>query len=380
MLKFGIDRIEEFKDLFGERVAFVTAPGARTVDYRSPIEKLKNFCDLRLLLGPEHGVRGDKAEAVYFNDEVDIESGLPTASLYSKKSKRIDPKLFDSFDCLVYDIQDVGCRYYTFISTLKYLCEDCSAAGKHLIVLDRPNPLGSRCFGTITEPGMENFVACYSIPVQYGLTPGEFALMIYEEEKLEGDMHVIPCDGLTREMMFPDWKRAWVMTSPGIPTFETVLLYPGTCLLEGTNISEGRGTSAPFSILGAPFIQGEKLSEAFNQLGLPGVIATPIWFTPSVSKFKGENCGGIHIHVTDPTALRAFDMGIRLLDLLRTLYPKTFEYLAPYAHDSAPHISNLMGNHAFESDWDADSLIRKGYEESAVFQNRAEPYRLYQAG
>lgn len=380
MLKFGIDRIEEFKYLFDGRVAFVTAPGARTYDYRSPIESLQNFFDLRLLLGPEHGVRGDKAEAVYFNDEVDHETGLPTASLYSQKSKRIDPKLFDSFDSLVYDIQDIGCRYYTFISTLKYLIEDCARAGKRVIVLDRSNPLGSRCFGTVTEPGMENFVACYSIPVQYGLTCGEFARMINAEEQLGCDLHVIPCEGLTREMMFPDWKRAWVMTSPGIPTFETVLLYPGTCLLEGTNISEGRGTSAPFSIIGAPFIQGEKLSEAFNQMGLPGVVSTPIWFTPSVSKFKGENCGGIHIHVTDPAALRAFDIGIRLLDLLRKLYPETFEYLAPYAHDSAPHISNLMGNHAFESGWDAEIMIREGYEESAAFMKRAEPYRLYQAG
>ena len=260
---------------------------------------------------------------------------------------------------------------------LKYLIEDCARAGKRVIVLDRPNPLGSRCFGNLVEPGMENFVACYSIPVQYGLTCGEFARMINDEEALGCDLHVIPCQGLTREMTFPDWKRAWVMTSPGIPTFETALLYPGTCLIEGTNLSEGRGTSAPFSIIGAPFIQGEALSEAFNQLKLPGVVSTPIWFTPAVSKFAGENCGGIHIHVTDPISLRAFEMGIRLLDLLRTLYPDSFEYLAPYAHDAAPHISNLLGTRDFESDWNADELIHKAKEESRAFVMRAEPYRLY---
>ena len=377
MLKFGIDRIEEYRDLFDGRIAFVTAPGSRTFDYRSPIEKLQNFCDLRLLLGPEHGVRGDKADAVFIEDGIDSETGLPTASLYSQNSQRIDPRLFDSFDCLVYDIQDVGCRYYTFISTLKYLIEDCAQVGKRVIVLDRPNPLGSRCFGNIVKPGMENFVACYSIPVQYGLTCGEFARMINTEEGLGCDLHVIPCEGLTREMTFPDWKRAWVMTSPAIPTFETVLLYPGTCLIEGTNCSEGRGTAAPFSIVGAPFIQGEQLSEAFNQLELPGVVSTPIWFTPTTSKFAHENCGGIHIHVTDAEALRAFDMGIRLLDLLRTLYPESFEYLAPYAHDSAPHISNLLGSHDIESDWDADELIQKAEEDCRSFTQRAEPFRWY---
>ena len=377
MLKFGIDRIEEYKDLFEGRTALVTAPGARTCDYGSPIEKLMKYCDLRLLLGPEHGVRGDKAEAVYFGNETDIVTGLPTVSLYSRKSKRIAPETLDSLDCLVYDVQDVGCRYYTFISTLKYLIEDCAAAGKRVVVLDRPNPLGSLCSGNIVEPGMENFVGCYSIPVQYGMTCGEFANMVNDEEKLSCDLHVIPCSGLTREMMFPDWKRAWVMTSPGIPTFDTVVLYPGTCLIEGTNCSEGRGTSAPFSIIGAPFIQAEVLNDAFNRLELPGVLTTPVWFTPYDSKFKGMNCGGIHLHVTDPRAVQAYELGIRLLDLLRTLYPHDFQYLAPYAHDSAPHISNLMGHRAFESDWDTDDLIRRGAEESAAFAVRAEPYRLY---
>ena len=377
MLKFGIDRIEEYRSLFEGRTALVTAPGARTFDYRSPIEKLMGFCDLRLLLGPEHGVRGDKAEAVYFGNAVDSITGLPVYSLYNQKSLRIDPELFASFDCLVYDIQDVGCRYYTFISTLKYLLEDCAAAGKRVIVLDRPDPLGSRCSGTLVRPGMENFVACYPVPVQYGLTCGEFAMMVNAEEHLNCGLHVIPCSGLTRDMMFPDWKRAWVMTSPGIPTFDTVVLYPGTCLIEGTNCSEGRGTSAPFSIIGAPFIRAEELSEAFNRLEMRGVVSTPVWFTPNDSKFRGMNCGGIHLHVTDPYAVRSFDLGIRLLDLLRTHYPRDFEYLAPYAHGSSPHISNLMGSRDFESDWDAETLIRRGEEESAAFSVRAEPYRLY---
>ncbi len=377
MLEFGIDRIEKYRDLFAGRIALVTAPGARTFDYGAPIEKLMNFCDLRLLLGPEHGVRGDKAEALYFDDALDEITGLPTVSLYNQKSKRIDPKYFDSFDTLVYDIQDVGCRYYTFISTLKYLLEDCAKAGKRVIVLDRPNPLGSRCYGDTVQPGMENFVACYPIPVQYGLTCGEFAVMVNREENLNCDLHVVTCEGLTRGMMFPDWNRVWVMTSPAVPSFETVLLYPGTCLFEGTNISEGRGTSAPFSIIGAPFIHAEKLNAAFNDFNLPGVISTPIWFTPSCSKFEGENCGGIHIHVRDYRKVNAFELGIRLLDLLRTLYPQDFYYLAPYADGFAPHISNLSGHRDFETDWDADELVRRAEAESARFAVRAEAYRLY---
>ena len=276
MLLFGVDRVQEYRDLLTGRVALLTSPTGRTITNRSTMEVLKECCDLQLLLAPEHGVRGDKPAGVLFTDETDPESGLTVCSLYTGKSKRLSQETLARFDTLVYDIADVGCRYYTFISTLRYCMEDCAAAGKRLVVLDRPNPLGERLEGGLLQEDTLSFVGGYALPVCYGLTCGELAQMMNGEMAIGCDLHIVPCSGLTREMTFREWNHYWTMTSLNIPRFETALLYPGTCLLEGTNMSEGRGTSDPFAILGAPFIRAEAFCQAFNDLGCPGITATPV--------------------------------------------------------------------------------------------------------
>ena len=378
MVQFGADRTAEFAHFFTGRVALLTGPSGRTRSNQSTIQVLKDRCDLQLLLAPEHGVRGDKAAGAFFADEIDPESGLPVCSLYTKESKRLSAVLLERFDTLVYDIADVGCRYYTFISTLYGCITDCAAAGKRLVVLDRPNPLGDRVEGGLLQEEVSSFVGCYPIPVCYGLTCGELARMMNEEQHLGCDLKIVPCANLTREMTFRDWNHYWVMPSLGIPRFETALLYPGTCLIEGTCLSEGRGTADPFAIIGAPFIEADRFSRSMNHPNLPGVVTTPVYFTPTTSKHQGQLCGGIHLHITDEKQLRPVELGVRLLDLLRRCYPDDFRLLPPFREGGKPFLSLLAGHRAFEDpQWDAEEILNRYSRECEDFRLRKAPYELY---
>lgn len=378
MVQFGADRTAEFAHFFTGRVALLTGPSGRTRSNQSTIQVLKDRCDLQLLLAPEHGVRGDKAAGAFFADEIDPESGLPVCSLYTKESKRLSSQLLERFDTLVYDIADVGCRYYTFISTLYGCITDCAAAGKRLVVLDRPNPLGDRVEGGLLQEEVSSFVGCYPIPVCYGLTCGELARMMNEEQHLGCDLKIVPCANLTREMTFRDWNHYWVMPSLGIPRFETALLYPGTCLIEGTCLSEGRGTADPFAIIGAPFIEADRFSRSMNHLNLPGVVTTPVYFTPTTSKHQGQLCGGIHLHITDEKQLRPVELGVRLLDLLRKCYPDDFRLLPPFREGGKPFLSLLAGHRAFEDpQWNAEEILNRYARECEDFRLRKASYELY---
>lgn len=374
----GVDRIQQFRDLFRGRVALLTSPTGRTGDNRSTVEALAECCRLTLLLAPEHGVRGDKAAGEQFHNEVDPESGLPVMSLYRGTSKRLSSEAISLFDTLVYDIADVGCRYYTFISSLKNCMEDCAGAGKTLVVLDRPNPLGDRVEGGCLRREYISFVGCHTIPVCYGLTCGEIAGMMNEELGIGCRLQVIPCKGLERRMTFRDLGMPWIMPSPNIPRYETALLYPGTCLLEGTNCSEGRGTADPFAIVGAPYIRAEQLSEKFNDLRLEGVMATPVSFTPSASKHQGQICGGIHLHILDENRLRPTEVGVRLLKLLQQLYPEDFRILPPPAETGRSFLSLLAGHEKFEDPrWDPDALLKEYERDSEEFRLRKKRYEIY---
>lgn len=378
MVLYGADRAQEYRNVFEGRVALLTGPSGRTSDNRPTIDVLKECCNLQLLLAPEHGVRGDKAAGALFEDEIDRESGLTVRSLYTKTSKRLSQETLSLFDTLVYDMADVGCRYYTFLTTLRYCIEDCAAAGKRLVVLDRPNPLGDRVEGGLLQPEVMSFVGGYQMPVCYGLTCGELAVMMNEELNCHCDLQIVPCGGLTRQMTFRDWGHCWVMPSVGIPRFETALLYPGTCLIEGTNLSEGRGTADPFGILGAPFIQAEEFARRFRAMKLPGVEATPVYFTPTASKHQGVLCGGIQLHIMDEKALRPVELGVRLLDLLRQMYPEDFAFLPPVRPDGKIFLSLLAGHREFENpNWNADTILARYETESRAFQTRKKHYERY---
>ncbi len=378
MVFFGIDRAEDYKSLFQGRVALITAPSGRTADNQSAIDHLRKLCQLELLLAPEHGVRGDKAAGEAFADEIDQPSGLPMVSLYSSDSKRLSQQAMDRFDTLVYDIQDVGCRYYTFISTLRGAMEDCANTGKRLVVLDRGNPLGGAVEGPVLQEACRSFVGCSPIPVRYGLTCGEFARMTARREGWDIDLHVVPCQGLTRDMTFAQWGRLWVMPSLSVPRFDTALLYPGTCLFEGTSWSEGRGTADPFAIVGAPGVEAEAFSRAFHRLNLPGVQATPVYFVPSESKHQSKTCGGLHLHVTDAKALRPVELGYRLLELARDSYPETFQVLPPPREGGTPFLSLLAGHRGLEAPgWRTQDLLAGAEEDCRRFLEETEADRLY---
>ena len=199
------------------------------------------------------------------------------------------------------------------------------------------------------RPGMESFVGCYPLPTRYALTIGEFAQMVNAEQHFGCDLTVVPCTGWQRGQSAPAWGTPWIMPSPNIPNYETALLYVGTCLFEGTNVSEGRGTAAPFAVIGAPYIHdAEALAAAFNARGLPGICATPYYFTPTFSKHQGQLCGGVHLHVLDADAVRPLSAGLTLLELIRDTCPNDFALLPPHTEGGRPFISLLAGHRELE--------------------------------
>lgn len=379
MITFGIDQLESCRSLLdGGRVALLTSITGRNSRNESTISVLHRLCNLTCLLAPEHGVRGDQGAGILMEDSVDPATGLPVYSLYTKESKHLSQRVLNTFDILVYDIQDVGLRFYTFISSLYNVIEDCAAAGKRLVVLDRPNPLGGvKVEGGLLQKDFRSFVGCCEIPVRYGLSIGEFANMVNIRENFGCDLQIVPCAGWRRES-FPHWGRIWQMPSLALPTYQQTLLYAGTCLFEGTALSEGRGTSAPFRIIGAPEVDAEKISGEFNRLELPGVVSTPVYFNPTSSKHCGEICGGVMLHVTDEQCLEPVRLGVELLDLFQKLYPAQSQFLPPVEEGRRPFISLLTGCGDFVPGWDKKAILARYEAESQAFAAEKANYHLYQ--
>ena len=289
------------------------------------------------------------------------------------------PEMLDLVDTVIYDIQDIGARFYTYISTLLYVMRDCAAAGKELVVLDRINPLGGKIEGGMLQPGFESFVGVYPLTTRYGLTPGEFARLANEEQRIGCTLHVLPVQGWRRKMLFPETGLTWMMPSPAIPHFETALLYPGVCLAEATNLSEGRGTSAPFELIGAPFINGAALTARMNELKLPGVAFTAAYFTHSASKHANQRCEGVHIHLTDTNAFDTIRTGTALLYAIREMYPAAFALRQPENEHVLLPINRLTGSDVLAGEWpDFDALMTRWERESAAFKARAAKAYLYE--
>ena len=383
MVKCGIDRIGEFGALFrGKRLGMVTSVSGVTLDLRPGYVKFHEVYPLVCLFGPEHGMYGKDGAGEDVDDVArDSATGLPVYSLYGgEEGRHIAPERLETLDAVVYDIQDLGTRFYTFISTLLYVMEDCAAAGRELIVLDRPAPLdGVTVEGGLLEPEYRSFVGAYPLCIRYGLTAGELACMVNAEQKLGCRLTVVPCTGWERTRLFSETGNLWMMPSMGIPHFSTALVYPGTCLFEGTNVSEGRGTACPFEMIGAPFVDAEDLCRELDALALPGLAVTPAYFTPTASKHAGTLCGGVHLHVMHAAALRPTELGLRLLALVRDMYPKDFALLPPVRADGRPFISLLAGHRELERPgWDAETLIARARRECAAFAERRRPYLLYE--
>ncbi|MFQ6053279.1 MAG: exo-beta-N-acetylmuramidase NamZ domain-containing protein [Candidatus Bathyarchaeia archaeon] len=328
--------------LGSSRVGLITNPTGVTSGLASTIDVLHRHPGIALaaVFGPEHGARGDAQDAVPIESYTDAETGLPVHSLYGAVRK---PKAeaLEEIDILVFDIQDVGARFYTYASTLTYALEAAAEHGIPLVVLDRPNPInGVSVEGNILDHRFRSFVGLHPIPIRHGMTIGELALLINDGTGAE--LLVSEMEGWRRRMWFDETGLPWVQPSPNIPTLETATVYPGTCLLEGTNISEGRGTTRPFEYLGAPWIDGAKWVRALKDVGLDGVVFRACHFTPTFSKYAGERCGRVQIHVTNRDLYRPVETALHAIAEAHRLWPDEFEWLGP-TYDKRCHFDLLAG-------------------------------------
>jgi uncharacterized protein YbbC (DUF1343 family) len=313
--------------LEGRRIGLVTNPTGVDGRLRSAVDLLRSSGRIQViaLFGPEHGIWGEAQAGAHIADTVDRRSGLPVHSLYGV-TRKPTPAALSELDAIVFDIQDVGARFATYISTLALVLESAATAGIAAVVLDRPNPLnGVDVEGASLADGFASFVGMHAVPIRHGLTIGELARLFAAERGLPRPT-IVPMDGWRRELWFDETGLPWVQPSPNLPTLDSVTLYPGTCLVEGTSVSEGRGTTRPFELIGAPWIDPFALTEDLGRRGIPGVRFRPVYFTPAFSKHAGTSCGGTQLHVVDRSALRPVALGLHLLDALRAQNRSAFSW------------------------------------------------------
>lgn len=335
---FAAGVAEEYR---GARAGLVTALSAVDASLEPTLDRLRALDSIRLaaLFAPEHGLHGAQPAGQQVEAAVDRRTGLPVHSLYGER-KRPAPEQLRGLDLLIIDLPDAGCRFWTFLYTMAYCLEAAAELELQTVVLDRPNPIGGdRIEGNVLDPAFKSFVGMYPIPIRTGLTAGEAAHLFNTEFGIGAPLRVVRCEGWNRRMHFPDTGLPFVPPSPNTPTYETLALYPGTCLVEGTNVSEGRGTAHPFRIAGAPWIDGHRLAADLNERGLPGVRFRPVHFVPTASKHQGSHCQGVYIHILDPDPFSPVEVGVHLLHALKHHDPSSFEWL----RGEPPFIDLLAG-------------------------------------
>jgi len=334
IVKNGIDLLEKKwpRQLRNASAGLLVHPASMS----SSLSHTLNICmrsdrfALTSIFGPQHGLWGQTQDnMIEWQGFRDKKTGLPVYSLYGKTRKPCR-EMLEGIDVMVIDLQDVGSRYYTFIWTMALVMEACEEMGKSVVVLDRPNPItGRHIEGPVLSPEFASFVGLHKLPVRHGMTIGEMGLYLKDTYYPELDFFVIPMRGWKRMMWFDHTRLPWVLPSPNMPTLETATVYPGMCLLEGTNLSEGRGTTRPFEIFGAPFIDPPTLVESLHEQRLPGVIFRPLHFLPTFQKHAGKVCGGAQIHVLDRDRFRPFKTATAILKVTYELYPDKLRWKSP---------------------------------------------------
>lgn len=369
--------------LQGKRLGIITNHSAVTVDSVHILDILPQLpgVDLRAVFTPEHGLTGMIEGGKHIHTS---RHGLvPVYSLYGSVRKPT-PEMLQSVDVLLYDIQDVGTRFYTYISTMGLAMEAAAEQGLSFLVLDRPNPInGILVEGPVLSPTVQSFVGAYPIPIRYGMTAGELAVMIRGEQWISSadtlDLHVIQMKGWTRDLWFDECGAPWIPPSPNIPSVETAILYPGMGLFEGTNVSEGRGTSSPFQFIGAPWMDAHRVTAQLRTLHLPGVEFTPVTFTPqsnpgsSRPKYHGELCHGVRVEIHNRTIYHSVRTAFAFFTVLHEIHPNAFTF--------NHRISHLTGIHEFSQQFTHIRLISDIADSQAVtdFISLRQPYLLYPA-
>jgi len=408
-VKLGVDVFLESRlDLVkGKKVGLVTNPTGVDSRLESIIDLFYNNPEINLvaLYGPEHGVRGNLQAGEYVPFYIDKkysipEYNIPVFSLYgqskkppkemlknideymrsfdtTKNGKVPEKSMVESLDVMIFDIQDVGTRIYTYVATMAFCMEVCADSGIEFIVLDRPNPINGMIIeGPILEyPGFSSFVGLYPIPVRHGMTVGELA-ELFKDKYLEkkANLTVVPMQGWRREMWFDETNLPWIIPSPNMPTVDTAAVYPGQVFLEGTNISEGRGTTKPFEVFGAPWIDGYELMSKLNELNLKGVRFREAWFSPTFSKYKGESCGGAQIHILDRGEYRPFETSLHIIKTVMDMYPNHFQFHQEY-------FDKIMGTskirEALEEGVDVKEIVKSYAQQLNIFSELRKSYLLY---
>jgi uncharacterized protein YbbC (DUF1343 family) len=384
MVSLGIDQLMSgyHAAIVGKRLGLITnyaMTDARLVPVIDRVHRDQSTHLVRLF-GPEHGVRNAAKEGDPVTDDMDAHSGLPAVSLYGAM-KAPSPELLSDLDVLLIDLQDIGSRYYTNSSTLYYALEAAVQANIRVVVMDRPNPIGGlQREGHVLDPNYQSFVGMLPVPIRHGLTFGEQARLIQDKYFPQVQLTVVPVQGWTRDMLFPDTGLPFVSPSPNTTAFDMTLLYCGTCLFEGTNVSVGRGTTHPFEWIGAPWADGHQLADWFNAHHLPGVHARPVYFTPWRSLYAGELVQGVQLHIVNAHQVHSLKIGVTLLNAFYTLYPQSFRI---HADDDGPRpfFDLLAGGARLREAIESSNTDAYFEEEPAViaqFAKDAAPYLMYE--
>ena len=377
----GLDCVDSYSQVFqGKRVGIITNHTAYNSSGRYIVDVIRDIPDVKVtaLFGPEHGLWGKEQDAIKIDNQTDPVYGLQVYSLYGKTLKPT-PEMLQYIDILIFDIQDIGARFYTYIYTMSLAMEAAAENNKRFVVLDRPNPINGFCVeGNLLEPAFSSFVGLYPVPVRHGMTAGELAKMFNDQgwlkDGVKADLVIIPMKGWRRRMWYDQTGLSFIKTSPNMSDLQTAAIYPGLCLLEGTNISEGRGTEKPFLQFGSPWIDSKRLAGRLNKLSLPGMRFEPASFTPESSKYKGQTCNGVRIIILERDRLEPYFSGVRIVNEIYRMYPQDFQW-------KAGHFDRLCGTskirNAISNQSSLNSLRKKWQEELDEFLKIRKKYLIY---
>ena len=385
-VRLGIDVLLDSRRLRGARVGVVANHASIDGRYRHVVDRVAQADDVTLaaIFGPQHGFRSDVQDNMIETAHAeDAARRVPVYSLYSE-TREPTADMLKGLDVLVIDLQDIGARIYTYIYTMANCLRACKRHGVHVIVCDRPNPVGGEDVeGALLRPGFESFVGLFPIPMRHGMTIGELARLFNEQFGIGASLEVIKMEGWSRRAYWDETGVPWVMPSPNIPTLDSAVVYPGTVLFEGTMLSEGRGTTRPFELVGAPWIDAERFTSAMNALGLPGIICRPAVFEPTFQKHAKQPCGGCQVHVLDRAAFRPVLTGVALIDLFRRFNPAKYAWRQPpyeYEHDKMP-FDILAGSDELRRQIEAETPIAEIAEswrdDERAFEKQRKSYLLY---
>lgn len=365
----------------GHRVGLITNHSGVDRTLTATADRLHAYPHSQLvaLFGPEHGIRGAAQDGEKVGTFRDPQTGVAAHSLYGD-TRQPDSQMLDGIDLMLFDIQDVGVRFYTYLYTMSMSMEACAKRDIPFAVLDRPNPIGGHIFGgNILDSNFASFVGRYPIPIRYGLTIGELAQLFNSAFDIGVELHVVEMQSWQRDQYWDDTGLPWVPPSPNMPTLDTAIVYPGTCFFEGTNISEGRGTTRPFEQFGAPFVDGHHLADQLNEMQLPGAIFRPVYFQPSAGKHAGSVCQGVQLHVTQRSVFDPLRTGFAALIAVRKQSERDFAWRIPaggiHNFDRLAGSSDLR--HTIDSGCDVDELLGAWQADLVEFETLRQRHVLY---